>query len=340
MKTLKSPQFWIGIAISVLCLWLALRKVQFQTFSDALQNANFVWIFAAVLIQFLAVVTRAMRWSTLLGKPGLFTKAFWSHSVGFLFTNVFPFRMGEPARIIVMSERSGIPVMEVTATAMIERVLDVAIVVLMLMLVLPFMQVPPLVISAAKTFSIIVLVALVALWVVVRFRDWSNRLIEKVLGRFKFLPRETLMARWNELVDGLELLTHWKTGANAVLWTVLSWAASAGIYYCALKAFVPESGWIEAVFMVVSIALAITVPSSPGFIGVYQYVGQQALVLPFGAKYDMGSALAITLAAYLVYYVITTLLGLVGLYQAGQSFSHLWQMVSAKREKKETEKAE
>lgn len=339
MDMIKSRRFWIGIAVSVLCLWLALRNVQFNTFAAALKTANLAWIIPALLVQVLAVAARAQRWSSLLGKPGLFTKAFWSHSIGFLFTNVFPLRMGEPARIIVMSEQSGIPVMEVTATALIERVLDVATVVIMMLLVLPFMQVPPLVLNAGKSFAIIVLAALAALWVVVRFRAWSNRLVEKILGWFKFLPRKSLMLRWNELVDGLELLTHWKTGANAVLWSAVSWAASTAIYWCVLKAFVPSGNWIEAAFMVVSIALAITVPSSPGFIGVYQYVGQQALVLPFGAKYDLGSALAITLSAHLVYYVFTTLLGLVGLWQAGQSFSHLGQMISA-RGKKEEGKAE
>ncbi len=83
--------------------------------------------------------------------------------------------------------------------------------------------------------------------------------------------------------------------------------------------------------MMVSLSLAVAVPSSPGFIGVFQFVGQQALVIPFGVKYSPGAALAITVVAYLVYYVLSTLLGAVGLFRLGQSFSGLRQLVAGER---------
>jgi uncharacterized membrane protein YbhN (UPF0104 family) len=72
------------------------------------------------------------------------------------------------------------------------------------------------------------------------------------------------------------------------------------------------------------------VPSSPGFVGVFQLVGQQALVLPFGSKYDLATALAITLTAHLTYYLLTTLLGLVGLLYVGESVLGLGRAVSAR----------
>ena len=74
---------------------------------------------------------------------------------------------------------------------------------------------------------------------------------------------------------------------------------------------------------VVALAFAVAVPSSPGFIGIFQLAGQQALVLPFGAKYDASTALAITITAHLTYYLLTTGLGIVGLWQLGESFGHL-----------------
>jgi uncharacterized membrane protein YbhN (UPF0104 family) len=94
-----------------------------------------------------------------------------------------------------------------------------------------------------------------------------------------------------------------------------------------LHAFQLEATWIEAGFMVVSLSLALTVPSSPGFIGVFQYVGQQALVVPFGSKFDAGTALAATLTAHLVYYLITTALGIVGLWRFGGSLSGLGRRI-------------
>ena len=60
----------------------------------------------------------------------------------------------------------------------------------------------------------------------------------------------------------------------------------------------------------------------------YLLVGQQALVLPFGAKYDTASALAITLTAHLVYYVPTTALGVIGLWRLGASLMHLGRVTA------------
>ena len=82
--------------------------------------------------------------------------------------------------------------------------------------------------------------------------------------------------------------------------------------------------------MIASLSLAVIVPSSPGFIGVFQFVGQQALVIPFGDKYSVSSALAITLIAHIVYYVLSTLLGMIGLWRIGQSFADLRGSVARK----------
>lgn len=331
METLRSPRFWFGILISAVTLWLAFRTVPFATLGETLARANFLWILPAIVIQFLAVWSRAQRWNLLLGKKAGVATTYWGHSIGFLFTNVLPFRMGEPARIVVVSGKTGIPVIEVTASVLVERVLDVATVVLGLVLVLPFMQVPELVSKAGLTLGVIVVVALVCLWLVVRFREQSDRLVAWILSRLKFLPAAALQARWSELVQGLAPITRPALAAQALFWSIVSWIFSTAIYYCVMQAYQPLATPMEALFMVVTLAFAVTVPSSPGFIGVFQYVGQQALVLPFGAKYSDSTALAITMVSYIIYYFFTTGLGLAGLWRMGESFSNLGKLISSKR---------
>ncbi len=265
------------------------------------------------------------------GQKGIVQTTYWGESIGFLFTNVLPLRMGEPARAIVVSEKAQIPLVQVAGSILVERVLDVATVVFGLALVLPFMDVPELVSDAGLTFGAIVLVALIALWFVVRFRQLSERWLQAILRRFKFLPAAAIQARWGELVDGLAPLTHWRSGLLAVFWSLVSWIFSISIYWFTMRAFTPDPTAVEAIFIVVALALAITVPSSPGFIGVFQYVGQQALVLPFHGKYDPSSALAITLTSHLVYYLITTGLGVVGLWKIGASFARIGERIMARR---------
>lgn len=75
--------------------------------------------------------------------------------------------------------------------------------------------------------------------------------------------------------------------------------------------------------MAVFRSLAISVPSGPGFIGVFQYVELQTLVLPFGAKHDAGTPPAAMLTAHRVNHPITTALGALSLWRFGESLSGL-----------------
>lgn len=328
---LRSFRLWMGLAVSGACLWLAVRSVPIVDVGNSLAGGNYVWLVPAVVLQLSAIVTRSQRWVTLLGKSAVLGDAFWAQSIGYLFTNLLPLRAGEPTRVVVMSSKCGLPFVQVTVTALLERLLDVATIVLVLVAVLPWMQVPELVSHAGVAFGGVVLVALTFLLVIVRFSRLGEELIKFACTLFPALPIAAVSERWNELVAGLSPLTRLASARWIVGWSVITWLLSIGDYWCILRTFQPQGAVLEAAFMAVALSLAVAVPSSPGFIGIFQLVGQQALVLPFGNKYDAGSALAIALTAYLTYYLVTTILGLGGLWHFGQSFSGLTRVVSSWR---------
>jgi uncharacterized membrane protein YbhN (UPF0104 family) len=140
-----------------------------------------------------------------------------------------------------------------------------------------------------------------------------------------------ILARWEELLQGLTPLLRGMVASKVIVLSLLSWLFSGIVFFCAIKTFQPIGRFLEAMFMMVSLSLAVIVPSSPGVIGVFQLVGQQALVIPFGEKYSASNALAITLVAHLTYYIISTLIGIIGLWRVGQSFSDLMQQISHNR---------
>lgn len=331
MNLLKSWRFWLGCTLSVFCLWLAFRKVPLGELVRAAAGANLLFLMAAFTVQFLAVVSRAPRWLVLLDKKSGLANSFWAQCVGFLFTNVFPLRLGEPARVLVMSDRCRIPVMQVAASAIVERLLDVAANVLVLILVLPWMEVPALMKRAGMVSGILVLTGLGVLILVVRFGRQTERLLQTVCAYLPLLPAEKVVARWRELVIGFHPWTRWRSAMLAGGWSLVTWGLSLSMFWSVLRAFQPDARVVEAAFMMVALAFALAVPSSPGFVGVFQFVGQQALVLPFGAKYDPAGALAITLTAHLVYYLLTTALGVVGLWHLGESFVNIGRVLLARR---------
>ena len=66
-------------------------------------------------------------------------------------------------------------------------------------------------------------------------------------------------------------------------------------FWAAIEAVVPGARLLGATFALTATALGVALPSSPGFIGVFQLVGQQALVTPFPDRYTPASALLIAL---------------------------------------------
>lgn len=333
----KYLKLGLGVLISIACLWFAVRNVPFTELRHSVAGARYIWLLPAIVLLLLSILARAKRWVVLLDIRGHFTDSFWAQGIGYLFTNVLPLRMGEPARVIVMAERCKLPVLQVVASAIVERLLDVGTIVIAFIFVLPWMQVPAFVIRAGMLFGVMTLLTFMLLVVGVRFNHRSESLLRCVFGRIPILPVEGIIARWRELVNGLALSTRWQIVVQAVGWSLVSWALSVGMFWAVLYSFKADSTFVEATFMVVTLSLAMSVPSTPGFIGVFQLVGQQALVLPFGAKYDMATALAITLLIHLVYYLITTVLGIIGLWKLGDSFMNLgraitvWQAARGKK---------
>lgn len=288
-----------------------------------MKSARYVWLLPAVATVILAVLTRARRWVVLLDKGDYLRDSFWSQCLGFLFTNIFPLRLGEPARVLAMSRRCKLPVMQVAASAVVERLFDAATNVLVLLVLLPRLPVPAAVSRAGMLLAALSLAGFVTLLLLVRFDRYSEPLIRFIFRRFPSFPVEKLLMRWKELVVGFVPLTRWRTALEVSFWSLLTWTLIIGTYWFVLRAFRPDGLLIEAAFMMVTLSFAVSIPSSPGFVGIFQLAGQQALVLPFGAKYDATNAFAITLTAHMAYYIPTTLLGLFGLWRLGESFFNL-----------------
>jgi len=85
----------------------------------------------------------------------------------------------------------------------------------------------------------------------------------------------------------------------------LVWAVAAILV---ARAVGVELTLVEAIFVTAAINLGVAIPSSPGFVGTYQWLGVSALAL-FGVSKEAGLAFAITMQA--VWWVPTTLVGAV-----------------------------
>ena len=59
---MKRWQFWLGVLISVVSLYLALRGLDMAEAWQDIRAARYVWLIPGVLVYFLAVWARTWRW--------------------------------------------------------------------------------------------------------------------------------------------------------------------------------------------------------------------------------------------------------------------------------------
>jgi glycosyltransferase 2 family protein len=66
MNRMKRWQFWVGILISIVFLYLALGGLELETVWTVVQSANYFWLLPGIAVYFVGVWVRAWRWKALL----------------------------------------------------------------------------------------------------------------------------------------------------------------------------------------------------------------------------------------------------------------------------------
>ncbi len=122
----KRWQFWIGLVISAIFLWWALKGLVLADVMQALQGLNYWWLIPAIAVYFVGVWVRTWRWHYLLRpiKAIPTTSLFPIVTIGYAANNIFPARAGEVLRAIVLKRHEGVAISASLATIIVERVYD------------------------------------------------------------------------------------------------------------------------------------------------------------------------------------------------------------------------
>ena len=119
-------QLWIGILISGIFLYLALRGLKLPVVWQAMQGARYIWLIPGIAVYFVGVWARAWRWHYLLRplKKISTSTMFPIVTIGYMGNNIYPARAGEVLRAVILNQRQGVPVSASLATIIVERVFD------------------------------------------------------------------------------------------------------------------------------------------------------------------------------------------------------------------------
>lgn len=261
----------IGVLISIVFLFLALRGQDFAALFAALRAAEYWWLIPAILMYFFGVTVRAMRWSVLL-RP--VCRASWRDlfpvvAIGYMANNVLPFRTGEVVRAYALSQRFGASKTATLATIVIERLLDG-------LTMLAFILIASVVVALNSTLRHVALLAAgvflptLALALVAARSRHSMQLVQRVTlllpGRFR--PRIDRMVRAS--FDGIAALRHGPTVRTAAVLSVVAWLAEAAMYGLIARGFGLDLSPALVLLATAVANLATLIPSSPGYVGPFE----------------------------------------------------------------------
>ena len=241
----------------------------------------------------MATVMRAYRWQFLFAgetRPPI-RPVLSAMLIGQFVNNVLPARAGEAARVVALNQSSGNSRAEVVGTIVVERAYDVFSVLVLLFVLVPWL---PHVswLRAAAILAIVLSAGLFAATVVLfRYGERPIRFLLRPLARLPFLSLDRTEQAAANLVHGFAGLRRPRLALAALALTIASWFVLGVSAWFVMRGFGLHLSVVAGTLVMIAIALALILPSSPAAVGVFEAATIVAL-----RAYDIPSSKALSYA--------------------------------------------
>jgi hypothetical protein len=316
-QNLKRWLFWLGLVISVVFLYLAFREIDYWALWQTIRTIRFWWLLPGLAVYFVGVLVRTWRWQYLvkpLKKVSIAT-LFPIINIGYMGNNVFPLRMGEVLRAVVLKRREDVAISGTLATIVVERIFDAVVIVGFVLLnlgqlvTLPgdgaFSQLGGLAAWAVAVF----LAGLAVFTLIAMFPKSALRMIHGLIDRL--VPerwREGVIGVADRFLDGLMSLRSPKDALMILLTSVLIWLLETGLYWSVNQTLGLDLNFAQLMLLNGVVNLVLLIPAAPGGLGTFDAAGR-AMLEAFAIPAE--PALGFTLVLRIALWVPITLVGAV-----------------------------
>jgi uncharacterized protein (TIRG00374 family) len=302
----RLAQILLGLAVSAGLLVYSFWDVDLGDITARLRGTLWTFLALSIVVNFASMWTRAWRWSYLFPPGPRPSHLFRSVLIGYMGNNLLPLRAGEVVRVYIAS-RHGPRFWTAFATVVVERVLDglaLGLIVAGLLLLVP--------VSAETGWSIAIflavdLAALLALVMIAVAPRVCRVLIETIFHRIGWLERR-LIALLGTMTEGLRGIRAPRHAIPLALSSVAIWVFFALSVWTAMHAAHLDLPLVASWVVLAFLGLGVSLPSSPGFVGVVQAATVLALAL-FGVS--RAEALSFSLLLHASQFFPVTAVGLV-----------------------------
>ena len=292
----------LGFALAGLLLWLMLRRIALADLAATISQANLNYITLAVVVYVVGLACKVERWRLMLTQ--LNSELRWTDCAGPLVAsiaanNVLPFRAGDLARAVAFNKRFGTNISLSLTTLIIERLLDVVVILSFLgVALLAFGTESHKLIGVGGGFlflmasTILLLLAFPRVLIAVAF--WCVGHVAAVWPAVGLRVTRELRKVFDALIYFAGVTVFWRL----IIWSLLAWLAE-GLSFWIVAFGLPAIDVAGAAWLAMPVGtLATVIPTTPGYVGTFDYFTAHAMTVG-GNAYAHATAYA-----FLIHFVI------------------------------------
>jgi hypothetical protein len=284
---MRKRHLLIGIIIVILSSYYAFKNVSLAELSSALAAVHYIYLFPAVALVALSFLIRAIRWRYLVSsvKKVKTVNLFSPLMVGFM-GNMLPARAGELIRAYLLGKKERVSFSASFATIFIERLLDMAVVLLLLVWVLLFKTEAFGFGSTGENHKLMDYMVKFG-WIsffgcsfiflfsaLLQYKnDWAMRIVNVCVKPFPHRWRDKIIGLVNSFTEGLKILKDRRGFLISIILSFLMWAIIIFSYYPLYHAFEIETllpTITSLIILTLAIDIFIVLFPTPGFLGAFQ----------------------------------------------------------------------
>jgi len=320
----RQKYFWFGVILSLAGLGYVFYRSDPARIALALQQAQYVYLLPALVLYFIGVGVRAVRWHWLLRSvKSIPSRALFPPVViGYMANDILPARMGEVVRAYVLGRQENISKAATFVTIVVERIFDG-------LTMLTFVVAGSFVLNLANEelnarLRIVAMALIMAILALALFAGMPRRVEGLANGFVQRLPSDTLRARavalTRALLDGLGTLRSPAESLMVFALSLLAWLFETGMYLVIAWGF-QITAPIPVFLVACAVAnLATLLPSTPGYIGVF-HAAVISVLTQFGVEQNLATSYTFVLHAALI--IPITLWGFFYVWRAGMSLTQM-----------------
>ncbi|MDM8567227.1 lysylphosphatidylglycerol synthase transmembrane domain-containing protein [Candidatus Halobeggiatoa sp. HSG11] len=293
-----------GTAISAILLVVVFSKLDWQAFFNAIKTINIAKVFLAGIVVMIVIALRSLRWNLVACMPVSEFKHFWqAANIGYLGNMVYPARAGEVLKIIAINHFSPLTLGRSVSSAVLDRILDMIVIGIFTMLVLWIHgnRIDP---DVGKSIIVIFVLAIIGLAMLITFADYLYKKIAALSINGKLQKLQELILHG---IEGVQTFRHTNNLITVLFITVVIFLLDYFWMWQVITAFGWDLSFEAGLTVGVFLLLSISIPSAPGYVGVYQI----ACVLALGLyNIDQSLAVAYSIVLQLISFTIMGVQGI------------------------------